>query len=96
MNQLGDISLAAGVALLLLYGAHWYQGASATASRHPVSLNPLPLGGETLSVGYSRARQQWQAVRQQLLNDKMNDYEWLRLQPPKANQAVKEPSSANP
>lgn len=98
MNQLGDISLAAGVALLLLYGAHWYQGASATASRHQASLNPLPLGGETLSVGYSRARQQQrQALRQQLLNDKMNDYARLRLQPLEANQVVKEPPrSAHP
>lgn len=80
MNQLGEISLAAGVALLLLYGAHWYQGASVTASRHQASLNPLPLGGETLPVGYSRSSQQRQALRQQLLDDKMNDYARLRLQ----------------
>ncbi|WP_253306214.1 sigma-E factor negative regulatory protein [unidentified bacterial endosymbiont] len=93
MNQLGDISLAAGVALLLLYGAHCYQGASATASRHQVSLYPLPLGGETLSVGYSRTRQQQrQALRQQLLNSKMKDYARLRQQPLEANQAVKESS----
>lgn len=96
MHQLGEISLAAAVALLLLYGAHWYQGSSATVSRHYASLNPLPLGGETLPVGYSLSSQRQQALRQQLLNDKVNDYAGLYLQRPEVHQAVKEPSSVNP
>jgi sigma-E factor negative regulatory protein RseA len=95
LNQLGDLSLAAAVALLLLYGADRYQGSLVTASHHNPSLNPLPLGGEMLPVGYSLSSQQ-QVLRRQLLSDKVNDYDRLRLQHPEANQTSEEPSSANP
>lgn len=80
MNQLGDISLAAGVAVLLLYGAFWYQGDSTTVGHHHAALNLLPLGGETLPVCCPLFSKHQQALRQQLLNEKVNDYAELRRQ----------------